>query len=117
MRILYDHQVFSLQNAGGASRYYYELMRSFAGASEVHTELWLGINDTVFPFRQLSQAQAHIVSWGGFLKRGSSRYIANEVLSNTLAPFAAACRWFGRVGSWPPITTASTNASPTFFRT
>src|SRR5450759_2620633 len=88
MRILYDHQVFSLQNAGGASRYYYELMRSLSVASEVHMELWLGINDTVYPFRQLSRAQAHIVSWGGFLKRGSSRYIANEVLSNTLAPFA-----------------------------
>lgn len=88
MRILYDHQVFSLQNAGGASRYYYELMRSLSVASEVHMELWLGINDTVYPFRQLSRAQAHVVSCRGFLKRGNSRYIANEVLSNTLAPFA-----------------------------
>jgi len=93
MRILYDHQVFSLQNAGGASRYYYELIRSLSAASEVRMELWLGINDTVYPFRQLSRAQAHVmswgnVSWGGFLKRGSGRYIANEVLSNLLAPFA-----------------------------
>ena len=93
MRILYDHQVFSLQNAGGASRYYYELMRSLSGASEVHTELWLGINDSVFPFRQLSGAQAHImswdlVSWGRFLRRGSWRYIANEVIGNSRAPFA-----------------------------
>jgi glycosyltransferase involved in cell wall biosynthesis len=88
MRILYDHQVFSLQNAGGASRYYYELFRSLAGTSGVHTELWLGINDTVYPFQQLSRAHAHIVSWGGFLRRGSGRYIANELLSNTLAPLA-----------------------------
>ena len=88
MRILFDHQVFSLQNAGGASRYYYELMRSLASVSDVHTELWLGINDTVFPFRQLSRSHAHIVSWGGFLKRGSWRYLANEMLGNTLAPFA-----------------------------
>ena len=88
MRILYDHQVFSLQNAGGASRYYYELIRSLCVASGVHIELWLGINDTVYPFRQLARAQAHVVSWGGLLKRGSGRYIANELLSNTLAPCA-----------------------------
>jgi glycosyltransferase involved in cell wall biosynthesis len=88
MRILYDHQVFSLQNAGGASRYYYELMQSLAGFSEVHTELWLGINETVYPFRQLSRARTHVVSLGGFLKRGRCRYIANETLGNALAPFA-----------------------------
>ncbi len=93
MRILYDHQVFSLQDAGGASRYYYELMHALAGVSrvhtdEVHTELWLGINGTVYPFRDLAPAKAHIVAWGKFLKRGGSRYIANELLSNALAPFA-----------------------------
>jgi len=90
MRILYDHQVFSLQNAGGASRYFYELMRSLAGDSEVHTDLWLGINDTVFPFRQLSGTRAHIMSCRGLLKRGSSRYIANEVLGNIRARFSGA---------------------------
>jgi len=88
MRILYDHQVFSLQNAGGASRYYYELMRSFAGASEVHAELWLGINSTAYPFRQLSGAQAHVVGCGGLLDRGNWRYAANELLSNAVAPVA-----------------------------
>jgi glycosyltransferase involved in cell wall biosynthesis len=86
MRILYDHQVFSLQDAGGASRYYYELMQSLAGVSEVRTELWLGINQTVFPFHHLSRAR--IVSCGGFLERGLCRYIANELLSNVRAPFA-----------------------------
>lgn len=96
MRILYDHQLFSLQNVGGASRYYYELMRSLSGGSEVHTELWLGINNTVYPFRQLPQAQARIVSWGGFLKRGRWRYVANEAISNAFAPFA------GRVDIYHP---------------
>jgi len=88
MRILYDHQVFSLQNAGGASRYYYELMRSLAATSGVDLELWLGINDTVYPFRQLPRPQAHVVSGGRYPKRGIWRYIANEMLGNTLAPFA-----------------------------
>lgn len=76
------------QNAGGASRYYYELMRSLAGVSDVCTELWLEINDTAYPMRQLSDAQTHVVSCGGFLKSGSSRYIANEVLGNALAALA-----------------------------
>jgi glycosyltransferase involved in cell wall biosynthesis len=88
MRILYDHQVFSLQNTGGASRYYYELMRGLSGAWEVETELWLGINDTMFPFSQLEGSRSHVVSCGNLLRRGGSRYIANELLSNALAPFA-----------------------------
>jgi len=86
MRILYDHQVFSLQNAGGASRYYYELMQALAGASGVRTELWLGINSTAYPFRQLSGAQ--VVGCGGLLERGRWRYVANELLSNAVAPVA-----------------------------
>ncbi len=90
MRILYDHQVFSLQNTGGASRYYYELMRSLSLSIEpaVHMELWLGMNDTVFPFRQLPHARAKVVTWRAFLKRGHGRYMANEVLGNAWAPFA-----------------------------
>ena len=128
MRILYDHQVFSLQNAGGASRYYYELMRALSSDSEVHTELCLGINDTVFPFRKLPRRQAHIVSWGAFPRRGRWRYIANEVLAirwrrlpadstYTTPPSIAVCRWSGRGGWSPLIMIASTNASPAFFRT
>jgi len=88
MRILYDHQVFSLQNAGGASRYFYELIRALASISGVQTELWLGIHDTAYPFRDLTCVQTHVVGWRGGMRRGSTRYIANEVLSNGLAPFA-----------------------------
>jgi glycosyltransferase involved in cell wall biosynthesis len=88
MRILYDHQVFSLQNAGGASRYFYELMRSLAGARDVNTELWLGIHDTVYPFGQLPCAQTNVVGWKSRLRRGNLRYLANESLGNALALFA-----------------------------
>ncbi len=42
MRILYDHQVFSLQDAGGASRYYFELVRNLQGRDLVDVELLLG---------------------------------------------------------------------------
>ena len=44
MRILYDHQVFSLQNAGGASRYFYELMKFLVTIPDVEADLLLGMN-------------------------------------------------------------------------
>jgi glycosyltransferase involved in cell wall biosynthesis len=90
MRILYDHQVFSLQSAGGASRYYYELVQSLASACGVHTELWLGIDnyDTAYPFRALACPQTRVLSWALGLSRGSARYVVNELLGNALAPFA-----------------------------
>jgi len=31
MKILYDHQIFSLQRYGGASRYFYELLNRSHG--------------------------------------------------------------------------------------
>lgn len=39
MRVLFDHQIFSYQAFGGASRYYCELMASFARAGEPDFEL------------------------------------------------------------------------------
>jgi glycosyltransferase involved in cell wall biosynthesis len=87
MRILYDHQVFSLQSAGGASRYYYELIQSLAGVCGVQTELWLGIDnhDTAYPFRALACPQTRVVSWAAGLGRGSTKYVVNELLGNALA--------------------------------
>jgi len=96
MRILYDHQVFSLQNAGGASRYHYELMRALAESRDacrdvpdrVRTEVWLGIHESAYPFAALASAHTRVVSCGPVLDRGKSRYVVNELFSNALAPFA-----------------------------
>lgn len=86
MRILYDHQVFSLQNAGGASRYFYEVMKFMAGVQDAHSELLLGISGTVYPFRDLPRAKAEVLGVGEWLPPGTLRYLANEVWSNALAP-------------------------------
>jgi glycosyltransferase involved in cell wall biosynthesis len=86
MRILYDHQVSSLQDAGGASRYFYQLVRWLLTAPDVEVELWLGINGSIYPFREVPRAR--VLGWKGSLPRGYRRYIANELLSNVLAPFA-----------------------------
>jgi glycosyltransferase involved in cell wall biosynthesis len=88
MRLLYDHQVFSLQNAGGASRYYYELMKFFTTVPEVDTRLLLGISGTVYPFRQLNSAGTRVKSFREWLPPGLWRYIANDVWSNLAAPFS-----------------------------
>src|SRR3974390_2522186 len=87
MRIFYDHQLCSLQNAGGASRYYYELMRYLSGVPGVETEIFLGMNGTVYPYKELSSANARVMSFGGPLRRGMLRYAANEFMGNFVAPF------------------------------
>jgi len=87
MRILYDHQVFSLQNAGGASRYYYELAKFLATVPDVQTELLLGINGTVYPFRELDSSKARVIGFREWLPPGTLRYLANEAWSNLTAPF------------------------------
>ena len=86
MRILYDHQVFSLQNAGGASRYFYELMKFMAAAPDVRSELLLGISGTVYPFRDLPQTKSRVLGVGEWLPPGMPRYLLNEVWSNAVAP-------------------------------
>jgi glycosyltransferase involved in cell wall biosynthesis len=88
MRILYDHQVFSLQNAGGASRYHYELMRSLRQTADIRAEVWLGMHDSAYPFPALRGRHARVLSCGRVLDRGKCRYLVNELFSNMLAPLA-----------------------------
>lgn len=82
MKLLYDHQVFSLQNAGGASRYFYEVARYMTSVPEVRTDVWMGMNACVYPFHLLRSASTHVSSLPPLLPTGSLRYIGNEVLGN-----------------------------------
>ncbi len=47
MKILYDHQVFSLQDWGGISRYFTELMKNFRNEENVEIELPLWYSNNV----------------------------------------------------------------------
>jgi glycosyltransferase involved in cell wall biosynthesis len=85
VRILYDHQVFSLQNAGGASRYFYELAKYMAGVPNTQTDLLLGINATVYPFHALSSPRTRVMSLPDWIGAGSLRYAANEMWGNMRA--------------------------------
>ena len=75
MRILYDHQVFSLQNAGGASRYFYEVINFLTTVPDVNTDVLLGINGTVYPFRTLDATKARVSSFpSGFHREASALF-------------------------------------------
>jgi glycosyltransferase involved in cell wall biosynthesis len=85
MRILFDHQVFSLQNAGGASRYHCELLRFLAGVPDVNAELFLGVNGCEFPFEELPRERIRITRFGGLLRPGMPRYLINELMGNLMS--------------------------------
>jgi hypothetical protein len=88
VRILYDHQVFSLQNAGGASRYFYELMKFLTTVPDAQTDLLLGISGTVYPFARAGFVKpARVTVFREWLPPGTLRYIVNEAWSNSIAPF------------------------------
>ena len=87
VRILYDHQVFSLQNVGGASRYHYELLKYLATVPEVQTELFLGVSENRYPMASLASARTRVPSWRTAMKPGLTRYAVNELLQSVWAPF------------------------------
>jgi glycosyltransferase involved in cell wall biosynthesis len=84
MRILYDHQAFSLQSTGGISRYYHELLRHLAELDSCKPEIAIGIQRNGFDFRGLPGVKTW--SFHGFrsLASGKTRYILNELLSTAL---------------------------------
>jgi glycosyltransferase involved in cell wall biosynthesis len=96
MRILYDHQVFSLQDAGGASRYHFELIRNLQGANEVAIELLIGLNGSVMPFGALQQVDTRVFGRRTRIKPGVARYAINELSSALIAPLR------GRVDIYHP---------------
>jgi glycosyltransferase involved in cell wall biosynthesis len=85
MLIQYDHQVFSLQNAGGASRYHYELIRYLRNVRDVQTELVIGLNGSVLPFEEFSAPETRVWGMKSHIRPGKGRYIANELLGNGVA--------------------------------
>jgi glycosyltransferase involved in cell wall biosynthesis len=85
MRIFYDHQVFSLQDAGGVSRYQYELVRNLQVSSGVEFELLMGLNASVMSFPALRNHQTRVLSWKTRIRPGYLRYALNETLSSVIA--------------------------------
>jgi glycosyltransferase involved in cell wall biosynthesis len=96
MRILYDHQVFSLQDAGGASRYHFELVRNLQQLDEVTIEVLMGLNGSVMPFAGLQRPRTRVFGRHTAVRPGLARYAINEVFSAIIAPLR------GRVDIYHP---------------
>lgn len=87
MRILYDHQVFSLQDRGGISRYYFELVRQISRSNNCMAEIFLGYNNNLFRFSCLPRIKVHEFRGSGIMKPGKYRYLLNEAIANMVYPF------------------------------
>jgi glycosyltransferase involved in cell wall biosynthesis len=82
MRVFYDHQVFSLQDAGGAARYHYELIAHLLPHFDVQIEAFLGLQNSIYPFASLADPKVRITGMSSTLRPGAPRYAVNEALSN-----------------------------------
>ena len=51
---------FHLQDAGGASRYHFELARNLQQSDEVAIEMLMGLNSSVMPFATLQQPRTRV---------------------------------------------------------
>ena len=84
MRIAVDHQVTSLQDAGGMSRYHYELARHWRGREGISIDLLLGGESSVLPFAELEGVR--VQSWKSRLGPGYPRYAMNALWTSAMAP-------------------------------
>ena len=86
MRILYDHQVFSLQDRGGISRYFFELFRHLPDL-DCSVDVFAGANRNLFCLSELPKIRKW--EYRGMLvpPAGKYRFILNELLANTILPF------------------------------
>jgi len=82
MRILYDHQVTSLQDAGGISAYFYQVARLLSQEQGIDITLCLGGNNSVVPFGSLARENCHVLSYVTSFKRGFTRYIVNDAVTS-----------------------------------
>jgi glycosyltransferase involved in cell wall biosynthesis len=87
MRILYDHQVFSLQDRGGISRYYFELLRQISRLDNCAAEIFLGCNNNLFRFSCLPKIKVHESRGSLVVEPGKYRYLLNEAISSLVLPF------------------------------
>jgi len=86
VRIAVDHQVTSLQDAGGMSRYHYELTRQLRGRESISLDLLLGGVNSVLPFAELEGEGVRVASWKTRLRPGYPRYAMNALWTAAIAP-------------------------------
>lgn len=83
MKLVYDHQVFSLQDAGGASRYHFELAFHLSSVANVHVTAYIGFNRSVHRWKELRVRGVRVLSYGTRMRPGLVRYGVNEAIMST----------------------------------
>ncbi len=84
MKVLYDHQIFSAQNYGGVSRYFFELMNCFNRYKEVDFELALSYSNNYYlknaPFSNHKTFSGKKRRWGllDFINKKNSKGALKE---------------------------------------
>jgi glycosyltransferase involved in cell wall biosynthesis len=48
MKIAYDHQIFTMQDCGGVSRYFFEILGQFRRLGSAEFELWLRFSNNIY---------------------------------------------------------------------
>ena len=96
VRVFYDHQVMSLQDAGGASRYHFELARNISREPGVQTSIFAGLNRNVHPYALLENATTDVYSLQTTIGAGKARYVLNEILTS------ARLIWSGKYDIYHP---------------
>jgi glycosyltransferase involved in cell wall biosynthesis len=87
MRILYDHQAFSLQSHGGITRVFSEIIRYMNTQRNVSTDVLLGFSGTHTDFGALVSPLGQVIHPGRELfKRSILNYAANETFSTLAGP-------------------------------
>ncbi len=86
MKILYDHQAFSLQNEGGITRYFHEIIRRLSRIDGVEPISLIGFSsvDLAVSADLRSRGETTLWNWPR-LKPGLPRYAINEAISSGLA--------------------------------
>jgi glycosyltransferase involved in cell wall biosynthesis len=86
VRIAVDHQVTSLQDAGGMSRYHYELARQLRGRESISLDLLLGGENSVLRFAGLEGEGVRVKHWKSGVRPGYPRYALNALWTAATAP-------------------------------
>jgi glycosyltransferase involved in cell wall biosynthesis len=87
MRILYDHQAFSLQSYGGITRVFSEIIRYMNTQRNISTDVLLGFSGTRADFGALVSPPGRVIHPGSALfASGILNYAANETFSTLMGP-------------------------------
>ncbi|HEV2276052.1 MAG TPA: glycosyltransferase family 1 protein, partial [Acidobacteriaceae bacterium] len=88
MRVLYDHQAFSLQSHGGITRVFSEVVSYLNRQPDVSTTVLLGFSNTLADFRPIVSPRGRVFHPGrGLFRNGILNYAVNEAITNASAPF------------------------------